>query len=138
MRKLWTHSVRQRRRRPKIATDVHHAQSSVRRWGGVPADYIHIHKWFDESKHHHGDFRHRALRHHTEGIAECVERFGDFITNSDGRKVSVRWIAEQHVTEDHGYLPSFADWCRAIRPERWMTQARPLSRELEEEEVGIG
>lgn len=66
------------------------------------------------------------------GIAECVQKFGDTLTNSDGRRVPTRWVAEQHVLEDHGYLPSLGDWLREIRPRRWMgATARKLSRELE-------
>jgi hypothetical protein len=110
--------------------------SSARRWGGVPQDYIHVHKWFDHTKVHHGDFRHRALRHHTLGIAQCVEEFGDSIANSDGRKVPTRWVAEQHVLEDHGFIPSLGDWLKELRPQRWMQNARPLSRELEGERAG--
>lgn len=114
-----------------MATDLHHAMSSARQYGGSAEDYIHIHKWFDETKHHHGDFRHRALRHHTLGIAECVEKFGDYIINSEGSRVSVRWIAEQHVREDHGYLPSVGDWLKNIEPEPWMVnRAKKLSKEF--------
>ena len=29
-------------------------------------------------------------------------------------------IAEQHIMEDLGRIPSFADWVRNIRPEPWM------------------
>jgi hypothetical protein len=42
------------------------------------------------------------------------------ITNSVGRDVPVRMIAEQHIVEDLGRIPSFADWVRCIRPEPWM------------------
>ena len=114
-----------------MATDIHHAQSSAKKYGGAAEDYVEIHRWFDESKTTHGDYRHRALRHHTVGVTECVNKFGDKMTNSDGRTVSVRWIAEQHVIEDHGYIPSFSDWCKAIQPARWMQNARPLSKELD-------
>ena len=38
----------------------------------------------------------------------------------------VRLIGEQHVREDLGFIPSFADWVKAIRPERWMGQAMNL------------
>lgn len=114
-----------------MATDIHHAQSSAKKWGGLAEDYIAIHKWFDElSKTSYGDYRHRALRHHTVGVTECVEKFGDWIENSSGRKVSVRWIAEAHIIEDHGYIPSFADWCAAITPKPWMRNAQRLSVEL--------
>ena len=36
------------------------------------------------------------------------------------RKSTTRWIGEQHVKEDLGFIPSFADWVKAIRPEPWM------------------
>ena len=48
-----------------------HALSSVKKFGGKVEDYIKIHEWFDESKGFYGDLRHRALRHHTQGIVEC-------------------------------------------------------------------
>jgi hypothetical protein len=40
--------------------------------------------------------------------------------------VLVRWIGEQHVREDLGFIPSFADWVKAIRPEPWMGRALKL------------
>jgi hypothetical protein len=40
--------------------------------------------------------------------------------------IPVRWIGEQHVREDLGYIPSFADWVKAIRPEPWMGRALKL------------
>ena len=68
----------------------YHALSSVRRWGGVPGDYIALHQWFDESKKILADPRHRALRHHAEGIFMLERVFGVTITNSDHRDVPVR------------------------------------------------
>jgi hypothetical protein len=40
--------------------------------------------------------------------------------------IPTRWIGEQHVIEDLGYIPSFADWARAIRPEPWMGRGGAL------------
>jgi hypothetical protein len=51
-----------------MAHPYHHAVRSARLFGGKPEDYLAIHNWFDESKAHLADFRHRALRHHSEGI----------------------------------------------------------------------
>ncbi len=101
----------------------HHAVSSARKWGGVPDDYLAIHTWFDKSKEIIADFRHRALRHHAEGIFMAETIFGVTITVSNGRVVPVRLIGEQHILEDLGRVPSFADWVRAIRPEAWMGRA---------------
>ena len=66
------------------------------------------------------DFRHRALRHHAEGCFAAEAVFGTTIVNSAGRHVPVRTIAEHHIAEDLGRIPSFADWVRCIRPEPWM------------------
>lgn len=103
-----------------MAHPYHHALSSVRKWGGDPEDYLSIHSWFDESKLVIADYRHRALRHHAEGIFMAERFFGMTITLSTGRVIPTRWVGEQHVREDLGRIPSFADWVRAIRPEPWM------------------
>lgn len=103
-----------------------HALSSVRRWGGVPEDYLPLHQWFDESKAILADPRHRALRHHAEGIFLLERIFGVTIVNADGRTVPVRLIGEQHVREDLGRIPSFADWARAIQPAPWMLRGNPI------------
>ena len=103
-----------------MAHSYHHAVSSARSFGGQPDDYIAIHSWLDRSKEIVADFRHRALRHHAEGCFAAEALFGVTLTNSDGREVPVRLIAEQHIAEDLGHIPSFADWVRCIRPEPWM------------------
>lgn len=111
----------------------HHSVSSVRQFGGKVDDYIKIHSWFDESKMMMADFRHRALRHHAEGIFMAEKIFGITITNSDGKEVPVRLIGERHVKEDLGFIPSMQDWFQNITPKKWMgNEARKLSQELEE------
>ena len=116
-----------------MAHPYHHAISSARKWGGVPEDYQKIHDWFDESKAHMADFRHRALRHHTEGIFMAERIFGVTIVNSAGRVVPVRYIGEQHVKEDLGRIPTVADWLSNIKTEGWMLgRGKNLERELED------
>ena len=60
--------------------------------------------------------------------------FGRTITLSTGKVIPTRWVGEQHVQEDLGRIPSFAEWALAIRPERWMAKALKLSKILEAEE----
>lgn len=98
----------------------HHALSSVQKWGGEVADYTAIHEWFDETKAHFADFRHRALRHHSEGIFLCEQIFGKTLTLSTGRIIPVRWVGEQHVKEDCDFIPTAADWLRHITSQPWM------------------
>lgn len=102
----------------------YHAQSSARTFGGEPEDYLIIHEWFDATKESFCDFRHRALRHHSEGIFECERVFGVTLVNSRGKKVPVRYIGEQHIIEDcGGRVPTLADWLSQIQPKSWMARA---------------
>lgn len=114
-----------------MAHPLFHAKSSARKHGGKPEDYLAIHQWFDESKAHMGDVRHRALRHHTEGIFLCEKIFGTSITNSDDRKVPVRVIGEQHVVEDLGRIPTVSDWLLEMRLRPWMGVRSKLEVEVE-------
>ena len=103
-----------------MAHPLRHAENSARKFGGKAEDYLAIHNWFDESKAFLADFRHRALRHHAEGIFLAERLFGTAIVNSYGNQVPVRYIGEQHVKEDLGRIPTAQDWLLQIRPKPWM------------------
>jgi hypothetical protein len=103
-----------------MAHPIEHARNSARKFGGKPEDYLAIHRWFDESKAFFADFRHRALRHHTEGIFLAERIFGITILNLEGNAVPVRYLGEQHVKEDLGRIPTVQEWLARISPERWM------------------
>ena len=57
-------------------------------------------------------------------MAETI--FGPTLTLSTGRIIPTRWVGEQHVKEDLSFIPSFADWVKAIRPEPWMDRAERI------------
>ena len=114
-----------------MAHPYHHALSSVRSWGGSIEDYLAVHAWFDGSKEILADFRHRALRHHAEGIFMSERLFGTTLTLASGRQIPTRWIGEQHVREDLGRIPSFADWARAIHPAPWMGRTQRIEAEVD-------
>nr|WP_244467756.1 hypothetical protein [Pseudorhizobium banfieldiae] len=80
----------------------------------------------DSSKAHSADFRHRAMFHHSAGIWLSEAIFGTTITLSTGRIIPTRWVGEQHVREDLGFIPSFTDWVKTIRPEPWMGRAEKI------------
>jgi hypothetical protein len=102
---------------------THHSKSSVATWGGKPEDYQKIHDWLDATKETFADWRHRALRHHSQGIFEAERLFGLEIINSDKKPVPVRYICEQHIMEDcGGRIPTVADWFRNIKQEGWMSR----------------
>ncbi|MFC6938287.1 DUF6915 family protein [Actinomadura yumaensis] len=87
-----------------------HAHSSAHKWGGTPEDYIEIHEFIDSSKKIIGDVRHRSLYHHTEGVWLCQRIFGRVLTipktGGGHKQVPVREVAERHIIEDLGWLPS--------------------------------
>jgi hypothetical protein len=62
-----------------------------------------------------------------EAVHIMLERvFGPTISLSTGRVIPTRWVGEQHVQQDLGFIPSFADRMRAIRPLPWMGRAGRL------------
>lgn len=112
-----------------------HAKSSARRFGGIPDDYVEIHKLMDSSKGAIADNRHRTLTHNSWFLSEILERVkfsnsthckpdGRFYTilNSDGKEISVREIGEQHVLEDFGmrFIPSAQDYIQEMEMKSWM------------------
>lgn len=97
-----------------------HARSSASKFGGVAEDYIEIHNFMDSTKAALPDSRHRAILHNSFGIFLAEKVFGVTITNSEGRKVSVRDVAEQHVIEDMGFIPTIEKWFENMAIEPWM------------------
>lgn len=99
-----------------------HAQSSARKFGGVAADYQDIHDFMDSSKGQIADPRHRMMFHHAFGCFIVERVFGVTRTNSAGKTYSPRDVAEQHVLEDLGHIPSFQDYLDAgeMKIQAWM------------------
>lgn len=119
-----------------------HAKISANKFGGNPEDYIEIHNWFDQTKAHIPDSRHRLVLHNSFGIYLAEQQFGTFvqksngtfirtpiIKNSDGKDISVRDIAEQHVLDDLGHIPTLDECIQVVEmPEEVNGRAkvRPL------------
>ena len=97
-----------------------HAKVSVKRYGGLVEDYLPIHDFIDSSKIAMPDVRHRAILHSSFGIYLAEQQFGTYITNSAGKDVSVRDIAEEHVQEDLGFIPTVQDWLSDLPTKDWM------------------
>lgn len=91
-----------------------HAKISAKKHGGSPEDYMDIHEWFDQTKAHVADMRHRAILHNSFGIYLCAQVFGEVRTNSAGLQYSVRDIAEDHILEDVGIIPALSEVIQSI------------------------
>lgn len=110
-----------------MSKPITHALSSARRYGGKPEDYLAIHDFMDSSKGAIADNRHRALTHNSWFLSVVIERvFGHTLTNSKGRVISTRQIAEDHVLEDYGgrFIPSAQDFLEGMEYAGWMNNGR--------------
>ncbi len=104
-----------------------HALSSVKHHGGVVSDYLPLHEFMDSSKATIADNRHRALTHNSWFILTIIPKvFGETFVNSDGKTVSSRDIAEEHVQEDYGnrFIPSAQDFLQEMEYTEWMTNGK--------------
>ena len=112
-----------------------HAKSAAKKWGGRPADYLPIEEFIDSSKQVIGDPRHRSLYHHTLGVWLAQKIFGVTITVTKEQggtvEVPVRLIAERHIIEDLGWLPSPADYLNGMPISTWMSGAKMREQALE-------
>ena len=93
-----------------MAHPVHHSESSVCKFGGLPEDCQVIHDRFDASKAIDPHPVHSAFWHHACSIFEAESIFGHVITNAGGRGVPVRFIAKQHVRDDCRIIPTVSRW----------------------------
>lgn len=128
----------------------YHAKSSAKKWGGSPEQYIDIHEFIDGSKRIVGDVRHRSMYHHTEGVWLCQRIFGrtiivggryavpheieyifednpeptrpnlEIIDLGPTREIPVRLIAELHIMQDLGWIPSPSDYIKNMELQQWM------------------
>jgi hypothetical protein len=117
---------------------LHHAISSQKKHGGEIEDYLPLHNWFDETKQHYPDMRHRALRHHSEGIFWAEKEFGVFIVNSSGKMVPTRVLGEQHIMEDLGWIPTIKDYLDLMDTKSWLYkpgEGRKLVREIRDKKL---
>jgi hypothetical protein len=95
-----------------------HSLLSEKKFGGKAIDYVEIHKFLDSSKLFVFHVKHRLLLHNTYGIELCVELFGDFLINSEGKTILVRDIAAEHCKEDlGGAVPTLNDWFKTYNPQ---------------------
>jgi hypothetical protein len=112
-----------------------HGKVSAKKFGGRPEDYQAIHDFIDSSKAHFPDMRHRALLHSSFGIFIAEQVFGINITNSDGKLVSVRDVAEQHVIDDLGRIPTVQDYLQGMPVYSWLGGGKRTTKHIGWDEV---
>lgn len=103
-----------------MSKPIVHARSSAKKWGGVPEDYMIVHELMDSSKAAHASVAHRSVFHTAFGCYIVEKIVGTMLTNSDGREICVRDIAEQHCIEDMGFIPSLSHFLDHVELQPWM------------------
>ena len=98
-----------------------HSKSSVRKYGGVIEDYLPIHDFMDSTKSSCPDVRHRAILHSAFGCYLVDKVFGTYFKNSQGKDVSVRDVAEDHIIEDLGFIPTMENYLKNMQIQPWMS-----------------
>jgi hypothetical protein len=100
---------------------IYHSRIHCKKYGGVPDDYADIDDFIDSSKACHPDVRHRAILHSSFGCFIVEKVFGRERTNSDGRIYSPRDIAEDHILQDLGFIPSVEQYLNNMNVADWMS-----------------
>lgn len=100
-----------------------HANTDVKRFGGVREDYLDIHEFLDSSYHVLPDIRHRALLHNQFGLMMVERLFGHVRKNSSGKEYSPRDIAENHILQDLGIVPTVEQYFVNMTAQSWMSGA---------------
>lgn len=98
-----------------------HSNIHAKKYGGKPEDYADIDDFIDSSKSCLADVRHRALLHSAFGCFIVEQVFGRTRVNSAGKTYSPRDVAENHIMQDLGIIPSAEMYLKNMRIEPWMS-----------------
>jgi hypothetical protein len=101
-----------------------HGRAHAHKYGGCPDDYADIDDFIDSSKISFPDIRHRAILHSSFGCYLVEQMFGRTRFNSAGREYSPRDIAEDHIQQDLGFIPTVGDYLRNMTAQEWMSGTR--------------
>ena len=108
-----------------------HAESSMKKFKGATDDdfkqFVTIHEKMDCSKAWIPDNRHRVLTHTMFWVKEVmIPIFSSYITLSDGSKISVKDICEQHILEDYRmkFIPTPQDFIENMEYKQWMQNGK--------------
>ena len=98
-----------------------HGKIHAKKYGGTPNDYADIDDFIDSSKQAVADVRHRAILHSAFGCYIVEQMFGRTRRNSDGKEYSPRDIAEDHILQDLGFIPSMEQYLNNMTIQPWMS-----------------
>jgi hypothetical protein len=115
-----------------------HAESSAKRFGGKPEDYLDIHELMDSSKAAYPNNAHRVITHHSWFTTIILPKiFGHMRENSDGRRYSVKDVGEYHILEDFKgkFIPSVQDYLENLIVTEWMNNGADVPQRLKKHDI---
>jgi hypothetical protein len=98
-----------------------HSRVHAKKYGGVPDDYADIDDFIDSSKQAVADVRHRAILHSAFGCFVVEKVFGRTRVNSAGKTYSPRDVAEDHIQQDLGFIPTMEKYLNNMEIQTWMS-----------------
>ena len=98
-----------------------HGKIHAKKYGGCPDDYAVIDDFIDSTKQAVADVRHRAILHSAFGCFLVEQLFGRTRFNSDGKEYSPRDIAEDHIQQDLGFIPTMEHYLKNMTIQPWMS-----------------
>lgn len=98
-----------------------HSRIHAKKYGGVPEDYSDIDDFIDSTKQAVPDVRHRAILHSAFGCFLVERVFGRTRVNSAGKEYSTRDIAEDHIMQDLGFIPTLEKYLNNMEIQPWMS-----------------
>jgi hypothetical protein len=98
-----------------------HGKIHAKKYGGTSDDYADIDDFIDSTKAAVADVRHRAILHSAFGCFLVERIFGRTRINSDGKEYSPRDIAEDHIQQDLGFIPTMEMYLNNMTIQPWMS-----------------
>lgn len=98
-----------------------HGKIHAKKYGGHPDDYADIDDFIDSTKAAVADVRHRAVLHSAFGCFLVERVFGRTRINSEGKEYSPRDVAEDHIQQDLGFIPTMGNYLDNMTIQPWMS-----------------
>lgn len=98
-----------------------HGKIHAKKYGGSPDDYADIDDFIDSTKQAVADVRHRAILHSAFGCFLVERVFGRTRINSEGKEYSPRDVAEDHIQQDLGFIPTMEHYLVNMTVQPWMS-----------------
>lgn len=121
-----------------MAIPMIHALSSVKRYGGIPEDYLDIHELMDSSKACVSNNGHRVLTHNSWFVVTILPKvFGHQRVNSDGKIYNVKDVGEYHILEDfkNRFILTPQDYLEHLDVQPWMNNGGDVPNRLKNKKV---